>query len=59
MMRNVGGHFGPGPKKSAYVSDLTDHVATLRSIELLGNEVAPRVRAEVAKRVAAAATATV
>ena len=37
----------------------TDHEATLRSIELLGNEVAPRVRAEVAKRVAAAATATV
>ena len=45
---------------SAYVSDPTDHEATLRSIELLSNEVAPRVRAEVAKRVAAAAaTATV
>ena len=58
-MRNAGGHFGPGPKRSAYVSDPTDHEATLRSIELLGNEVAPRVRAEVAKRVAAAATATV
>jgi alkanesulfonate monooxygenase SsuD/methylene tetrahydromethanopterin reductase-like flavin-dependent oxidoreductase (luciferase family) len=30
------------------------HEATLRSIELLGKEVAPRVRAEVAKREAAA-----
>ncbi len=34
----------------------TDHEATLRSIELLGNDVAPRVRAEVAKRAAATAT---
>ena len=33
------------------------HEATLRSIELLGREVAPRVRAEVARREAAAATA--
>jgi alkanesulfonate monooxygenase SsuD/methylene tetrahydromethanopterin reductase-like flavin-dependent oxidoreductase (luciferase family) len=34
----------------------SQHEATLRSIELLGKEVAPRVRAEVAKREAAAAT---
>ncbi|MFM9125827.1 MAG: LLM class flavin-dependent oxidoreductase [Actinomycetota bacterium] len=34
-----------------------EHEATLRSIELLGKEVAPRVRAEVARREAAAATA--
>jgi probable LLM family oxidoreductase len=32
----------------------TDHAATLRSIELLGTEVAPRVRAEVARRTAVA-----
>jgi hypothetical protein len=32
----------------------SQHEATLRSIELLGKEVAPRVRAEVAKREAAA-----
>ena len=35
----------------------SDHEATLRSIRLLGEEVAPRVRAEVARREAAAASA--
>jgi len=44
---------------SAYVSHPTDHEATLRSIELLGNKVAPHPRAEVVKHVAAAATGTV
>jgi hypothetical protein len=44
---------------SVCVSDPADHEATLRSIELLGKEVASCVRAEVAKRVAADATVTV
>jgi len=35
----------------------SDHEATLQSIRLLGEEVAPRVRAEVARREAAAASA--
>jgi probable LLM family oxidoreductase len=35
----------------------TEHEATLRSIELLGTEVAPRVRAEIARRAGVAAPA--